>query len=46
LNKHENTPVIFIVLDDKFKSKMIEGMKKIADKVRLQPVVITDAKDK
>jgi hypothetical protein len=33
LKKHPGTPVIFVVLEDKFKQMMIDGMKKIAEKV-------------
>lgn len=46
LKRHPNTPVIFIVLDDKFKEMNIEGMRKIAEKVQFLGVVITDLKDK
>jgi hypothetical protein len=34
LRKHPNTPVIFIVLDDKFKEMNLEGMRKISEKVQ------------
>lgn len=46
LKMNPKTPVIFIVLDDQYKSKMIEGMQKLTEKVQLMPIVITDVKDK
>jgi glucosamine--fructose-6-phosphate aminotransferase (isomerizing) len=46
LKKHPETPVIFIVLDDKHKETNIESMRKIAEKVKFLGVVITDLKDK
>lgn len=46
MKKNPGTPVIFVVLEDVHKNKMIEGMQKLTEKVKLLPIVITDVKDK
>ncbi|CDW89005.1 glucosamine-fructose-6-phosphate aminotransferase [Stylonychia lemnae] len=46
LKKNENTPVVFVVLSDKYADEMIDAMLKLAERARMTPIVICDIQDK
>jgi glucosamine--fructose-6-phosphate aminotransferase (isomerizing) len=42
LKRNKNTPVIFVVLNDKYADSMIDSMLKLSERVQMTPIVITD----
>ena len=43
---HPGTPIIIICLEDKHKEETFFTMKKLAQKIKTTPIIITDIKDK
>jgi hypothetical protein len=46
MKNNPKTPVIFIILDDKYKEESLFAMKKLAEKIEMTAIIITDIKDK
>ena len=47
LKKHSDTPTIFIILDKQpNKAQMISEIEKLAEEVKLMPIIVTDIKEK